>query len=101
MARILGKQYEQDEALDWGLVNRVVPAAELGDAVGALAAEIAAGPTRAHGGIKKLMLMATNDSLESQMERETRLIVEMGASRDGREGARAFIEKRKPDFTGD
>jgi len=89
------------EALDWGLVNRVVPAAELGQAADSLAGEIAAGPTRAYGGIKKLMLMATNDSLESQMERETRLIVEMGASRDGREGARAFVEKRKPRFTGE
>ncbi len=88
------------EALEWGLVNRVVPAATLRDEVGALARQLAAGPTRAYGGVKKLLNMADNDTLESQMERETRAIVAMGASADGREGVRAFVEKRKPNFTG-
>jgi len=89
-----------EEALDWGLVNRVVPAAELMDEVGKLAAQLAAGPTRAYGGVKKLIQTGPNDTLESQMERETRLIGEMGTSVDGREGVKAFLEKRKPNFTG-
>lgn len=88
------------EALDWGLVNRVVPAAALADEVAAMAAELAAGPTRAFGGVKKLLLMATQDSLESQMERETRQIVEMAQSPDGLEGVRAFLDRRRPVFTG-
>ena len=89
-----------EEALDWGLVNRVVPAAQLRDEVATLAAQLAQGPTRAFGGVKKLLQMAPNDSLESQMERETRLIAEMAESADGKEGVRAFVAKRAPKFTG-
>jgi 2-(1,2-epoxy-1,2-dihydrophenyl)acetyl-CoA isomerase len=89
------------DALDWGLVNRVVPAAALDAEADKLAAQLAAGPTRAFGGIKKLMLTAATDSLESQMERETRFIAEASASPDGREGVAAFVEKRKPRFTGE
>jgi 2-(1,2-epoxy-1,2-dihydrophenyl)acetyl-CoA isomerase len=89
------------DALDWGLVNRVVPAARLADETAALGAQLAAGPTRAFAGVKKLMLLAAGDSLESQMERETRFIAEAAASPDGREGVKAFVEKRKPRFTGE
>lgn len=88
------------EALDWGLVNQVVPADELDDTVAKLAKRLANGPTRAHGGVKKLLQMALNDTLESQMERETRCIVEMSTTEDGIEGVKAFTEKRKPEFKG-
>lgn len=89
-----------DEALQWGLVNRVVPAGELDSAVDELAAQLASGPTLAHGGVKKLLQMALNDTLDSQMERETRSIVDMSTTADGLEGVKAFVEKRKPNFTG-
>lgn len=89
-----------DEALSWGLVNQVVPDGELIDTVQALALKLANGPTRAHGGVKKLVQMALNDSLESQLERETRSIVAMSRTDDGLEGVRAFVDKRKPDFRG-
>lgn len=89
-----------EEALDWGLVNRVVPADDLKAETEKLAASLAKGPTRAYGGIKKLLQTAPNDSLESQMERETRIIYEMALSQDGREGVNAFVEKRKPRFNG-
>ena len=88
------------EALDWGLVNRVVPAAQLQEEAGKLAAQFAQGPTRAYGGIKKLLMMAPNDTLESQLEREARQIGELSVTEDGIEGVRAFVEKRKPRFTG-
>ncbi len=89
------------EALDWGLVNRVVPGKDLQGEARKLAAQLAEGPTLAYAGIKKLMHMASIDSLESQMERETRGIVEAGTSADGREGARAFVDKRAPRFKGE
>jgi 2-(1,2-epoxy-1,2-dihydrophenyl)acetyl-CoA isomerase len=92
---------DAQEALDWGLVNRVVPAADLMDEVTKLATKLASGPTRAYGGIKKLVMMSPNDTLESQMERETRIIAEMSISKDGREGVSAFVAKRKPNFTGE
>ncbi len=88
------------EALDWGLVNRVVPAAELGTEAEALARRLAEGPTAAHGGVKSLMQSAASESLETQMELESRAIAAAGASADGREGIRAFMEKRPPRFTG-
>ena len=68
--RVLSAQ----EALDWGLVNRVVPAADLMTEVTKLATQLARGPTQAYDGVKKLVMMSDNDTLESQMERETRSI---------------------------
>jgi 2-(1,2-epoxy-1,2-dihydrophenyl)acetyl-CoA isomerase len=88
------------EALDWGLVNQVVPSDQLTSTVDELAARLAHGPTGAHGAVKKLMRMSFNDTLESQMERETRHIVALGQTDDGREGVRAFVDKRKPRFGG-
>ena len=95
--RVLSAQ----EALDWGLVNRVVPAAELMTEVTALANKLAQGPTRAYAGVKKLVMMSPNDTLESQMERETRVIAEMSTTKDAREGISAFVAKRKPNFIGE
>ena len=89
------------EALEWGLVNRVVPAADLMTEVTKLATQLARGPTEAYGGVKKLVMMSANDTLESQMERETRSIAEMSRTKDAREGLKAFVEKRKPNFIGE
>jgi 2-(1,2-epoxy-1,2-dihydrophenyl)acetyl-CoA isomerase len=95
--RVLSAQ----EALDWGLVNSVVPAADLMSTVTKLATDLANGPTRAYAGIKKLVMMSPNDTLESQMERETRVIAEMAGTKDAREGIAAFVAKRKAAFSGE
>ncbi len=89
------------EALDWGLVNRVVPDADLMAEAEALAASFANGPTRALGGAKRLMQLGTVESLETQMELEARAIADAARGHDGREGIDAFLAKRTPDFTGD
>lgn len=88
------------EALDWGLINRVVPPSELVAEVDKLAQQFAAGPTRAYGGIKKLMSAAQFDALEAQMEREAKQIAELSMTQDGQEGVKAFVEKRKATFVG-
>jgi 2-(1,2-epoxy-1,2-dihydrophenyl)acetyl-CoA isomerase len=95
--RVLSAQ----EALDWGLVNRVVPAGDLMTEVTKLATQLAKGPTLAYDGVKKLVMMSDNDTLESQMERETRSIAQMSRTKDAREGFKAFVEKRKPNFVGE
>lgn len=88
------------EALDWGLVNRVVPDGDLAAEAIALARQLAEGPTAAYGGVKALLQSAASESLESQMEHETRAIAAAGISNDGREGITAFAEKRAARFTG-
>ncbi|MDE0944017.1 MAG: enoyl-CoA hydratase-related protein [Alphaproteobacteria bacterium] len=90
-----------EEALDWGLINKIVPGDQLVAETEKLANKLASGPTVALGSVKKLLLMTTNDSLESQMERETRSISAMGKTTDGRNGVVAFVNKQKPDFIGE
>jgi 2-(1,2-epoxy-1,2-dihydrophenyl)acetyl-CoA isomerase len=89
------------EAAEWHIVNRVVPDADLLGEAEKLAATLAAGPTRAYGGVKKLLIESATNELEAQLDLETRFIVEMAGSRDGIEGMNAFLEKRKPVFTGE
>ena len=88
------------EALEWGLVNRVLPLADLQQEASQLACRLAAGPTQSYGGVKRLLQLSSNDTLESQMERETRQIADLSRTADGIEGVRAFVEKRKPAFGG-
>jgi len=111
LSRILGRRRAMElaltnrvlsaqEALDWGLVNRVVPADRLMEEVGTLASMLAAGPTLAHGGIKRLLYSASDESLERQMELEADSIARLSRTKDGLEGVLAFKEKRRPRFMG-
>jgi len=86
--------------MDWGLVNEVVADDELGDAVQALAVRLRDGPTRAYGNARRLIRESLNTQLATQLENEGNSIVAMGATADFREGVTAFVEKRKPRFTG-
>lgn len=87
-------------ALEWGLVDRVVAASELGAEAARLAAELAAGPTSAFGAVKRLLLETLANDLETQLDLEARTICEMGATTDGKEGVRALLDKRAPRFNG-
>jgi 2-(1,2-epoxy-1,2-dihydrophenyl)acetyl-CoA isomerase len=88
------------EALEWGIVNQVVPDGEVDAAAAKLAGQLAQGPTRAFGQVKQLLLSSGDESLETQMEFEARGIVDAARSADGREGIAAFLEKRAPRFKG-
>jgi len=89
-----------DEALDWGVVNRVVPDEELMGEAMALARKLATGPTQAFGEVKSLLNSSFDQSLETQMELEARAIAKLIAEPDGQEGLDAFLNKRKPQFKG-
>jgi len=89
------------EALEWGMITRVVPDAELGASVGALARELAQGPSKAFGGAKRLFHQSTWESLETQMELEAQAIAASGRTEDFRAGVTAFADKKPlPTFRG-
>jgi len=88
------------EALDWSVVNQVVADGEALPAAQKLAAKLAQGPTQAYGQVKALLDSSFDHSLESQMELEARAIAALVGSADGQEGLHAFLDKRKPQFSG-
>jgi 2-(1,2-epoxy-1,2-dihydrophenyl)acetyl-CoA isomerase len=88
------------EALDWGIVNQVVPDAELAGATAMVAGQLAKGATRAFAAAKRLMHQGFSESLETQIENELRSIYEMAGTDDTKEAIRAFNEKREPVFNG-
>lgn len=109
LPRLIGLRRTQDlmltnrtltakEALDWGVVTRVVPTAELHEETQTLAENIASGAIGAHSSVKKLLLQTFGNGLETQMELESRMIGQAAGSGDGREGLDAFLNKRAPVF---
>lgn len=89
-----------EEACDWGLVTRVVPAEDLMAEARKLAADLAKGPTRAYGGTKRLLQTAYSESFETQVEKESRMIAAMMRTEDGPHGIASFLAKKKPEFKG-
>jgi len=97
---LLGERFTAAKALDWGLLNWTVPKAELQDKALEIAAHLASGPTRALAGAKRLLRGSLESTWDQQSAREAELIGETVGSDDHLEGVTAFIEKRKPVFTG-
>ncbi|MFH1240802.1 MAG: enoyl-CoA hydratase-related protein [Pseudomonadota bacterium] len=89
-----------EEALNWGIVIRVVPEKDLITEAKALAGQLAAGPTKTFGATKRLFQSGLTESFETQMKNESRSIAEMTRTEDGREGISAFLGKRAPNFKG-
>lgn len=86
------------EACDMGLINEVVAADQLMEAAMAVAQGLAAGSIDANGAVKQLLRASADNSLEQQLELEARTIAANANSDNGREGVRAFVEKRAPKF---
>ena len=88
------------EALELGLVTRVVADEALLDRALALGHELAAGPTRALAATKRLILDGLGAAIETRLLEEARSVSELSGTEDAREGLAAVIEKRAPRFTG-
>jgi 2-(1,2-epoxy-1,2-dihydrophenyl)acetyl-CoA isomerase len=97
---MLGERVCAEQALQWGLVNRVVPDERLPEEAAALAARLAAGPTRSYAGAKRELNNWLYPGMAEQLELEARLQQEMATTEDFVEGATAFVEKRPPRFSG-
>ena len=97
---LLGERIAAPQALEWGLVNRVVPDAEFAAESDALLARLAAGPTRAYAGAKRQLNAWVYARMEEQLSLEASIQQEMAASGDFSEGVAAFAERRKAVFEG-
>ena len=95
-----GTTLSPQEAKEAGIVDELVPAPELQTRAAALAQEFASGPSFARGQIKYAAVQGFGDSLEDGLAIERAALIKVFKSEDAREGVRAFVEKRKPDYKG-
>ncbi len=95
-----GRTVNAKEAATMGLVHKVVPAGELDKTVDELAEQLASGPTKALGLSKRVVNRATNLDLHDALEWEAYHQDIAGRTQDHLEAVRAFLEKRKPKFSG-
>ena len=98
---LLGDRIDAAKALEWGLVNFVVPRIELEDETAKLAGRLAKGPTRVYGRAKALLYRSIGSDYEAQLQAEADAFSDSASRRDFREGITAFVEKRRPVFTGE
>jgi len=94
------RQFGAAEALTMGLVNRVLPDSELASSVEEYAGTVAANAPLTVDAIKQISLEVLKPESERDLERAAQLVARCFASQDYVEGRRAFLEKRKPVFTG-
>jgi 2-(1,2-epoxy-1,2-dihydrophenyl)acetyl-CoA isomerase len=95
-----GRTVGAKEAESLGLINQVVPAAELDMTVNGLAAKLASGPTKALGLSKRVVNQVSRLELADALEYEAQNQDIAGKTKDHLEAVRAFLEKRQPKFSG-
>jgi 2-(1,2-epoxy-1,2-dihydrophenyl)acetyl-CoA isomerase len=97
---LTGEPLEAERAAEWGLIWKAVDDDQLDAEIDTLAARFAAGPTRGLARIKQMLRESWGQSLDAELDRQRDAMRELGFSDDYREGVAAFMEKRKPNFTG-
>ncbi|HXG81309.1 MAG TPA: enoyl-CoA hydratase-related protein [Sphingomicrobium sp.] len=97
---LLGERFDAKRAKELGLVNWVVPRAQLAAETETLARRLANGPTVAYANAKALFNAAHGAAIETQLQMEAERIADSMCTEDHAEGVRAFLEKRKPAFRG-
>ena len=97
---LTGEPIAAGDAAAWGLIWKAVDDDALDSEVDALAAKFAGGPTRGLAATKKMIRESWGHSLDEELTLQRDMMRELGLSDDYREGVAAFVEKRKPNFTG-
>jgi len=97
---MLSETIDAAQAGELGLVNRVVPAAELDAEVQKLAERLARGATQAFARAKRLITQSFSTPIQQHLDDEIAFFSECARTADFREGVTAFVEKRKPEFKG-
>ena len=97
---LLNPTLSATEALELGLVNRVVPDDQLLDEAWALARQLARSATRALAATKRMLWDGLAAGVDARLPEESRTVSELSGTHDAREGLTAVIEKRQPDFEG-
>jgi len=97
---MLGERVGAPQALEWGLADRVWGDDAFAEEVDALAARLAAGPTRSYAASKRQLNASVYAQLEPQLELEATVQQELAQSDDFLEGVGAFLQKRAPAFGG-
>ena len=98
---LTNRMLSAEEAMEIGLIDAVAEDSDLLNEANAMAVRFASGPTRAYGVTKRLLRESWTNGLEVQTHHEARAIAAISSGKDAREGVDAFVNKRKPVFTGE
>ncbi|WP_022706648.1 enoyl-CoA hydratase-related protein [Paracoccus zeaxanthinifaciens] len=99
-AMLFAEPVSAQQAVDWGMIWQAVPDEEFEAVVANRARQLSEGPTGAYLSIRQAVSASFGNDLEEQLALEAQLQGKAGHSRDFTEGVGAFLQKRKPNFTG-
>ncbi|MFV0644536.1 MAG: enoyl-CoA hydratase-related protein [Sphingomonadaceae bacterium] len=99
-ALMLAERIPAQQALDWGMIHKVVPDEDVLDTARLLASRLAGGPTVSYGQIKRAMRYAQGSTYDEALTEEEGAQYIAGNTADCKEAVQAFLEKRKPVFQG-
>ena len=98
---LLNRRLTAQEAVEFGLVSRLAPSDAVETEAAALAAKLAAGPTRAYGAVRRMLRQSFETGLSDQLDAEKESLVAASGTSDAQEGIAAFVAKRRPQFRGE